>query len=178
MKMLIGALVGGIILFFWQFFSWQLLGIHDSQMAYTPNQDKILAALDGQLENGTYFLPRTKTTASQDEQTEFNNASIGKPWARISYRKAMNNSMSLNLIRGFVIDFVAAFLLCWLLLQFADLSLVKSIMACLAVGMISFFTTAYLDNIWFESNSIPNLIDSVVQWGIVGAWLGFWLNRN
>ena len=52
-KLFVGALVGGLILFIWQFLSWSLLNIHLPEMQYTPAQDEILSALsEAGLEEG------------------------------------------------------------------------------------------------------------------------------
>lgn len=177
-KMLIGALVGSLVLFFWQFLSFSLLGVHDSGMSYTPNQDAILEVLDANLEEGTFFIPRAPMDASMEKQEALMEERVGKPWAIVSYHKTLSNNMGMNLLRGWVIDFAAAFLLTWLLLKMADLDMKTALMASLAVGLIGYFTITYLDSVWFETNSIPYLIDTIVQWGIVGAWLGWWLPRN
>jgi len=81
------------------------------------------------------------------------------------------------MIRGFVVDILAVFLLSYILIGRNDLTFQKILISSVMVGLISYFTTSYLSTIWFETSSIGHLIDAVVQWGIVGAWLGFWLNR-
>lgn len=176
-KMLIGALVGALVLFFWQFLSFALLGIHDSQMTYTPNQDAILEVLEANLEEGMYFIPRAPMGASMEKEEAVMEERLGKPWARVSYHESLSNNMGMNLLRGFVIDFVAALLLTWLLLKMADLDMKTALLASLSVGMIGYFTINYLNAVWYEANTIPDLIDAVVQWGIVGTWLGWWLPR-
>ncbi len=40
-KTIIGAIVGGIIIFAWQFLSWGPLNLHEAQQQYTPKQDTI-----------------------------------------------------------------------------------------------------------------------------------------
>jgi len=56
MKVLIGSMVGGLILFFWQFLSWGLLNIHGSQMAYTPLESQVLECLkSSNLPEGEYY---------------------------------------------------------------------------------------------------------------------------
>ena len=84
----------------------------------------------------------------------------------------------MNLIRGFVIDFLAAFLLCYLLIGDTNLTFMKVLTGSLIVGIISYLTIPYLDSIWFESNSIPHLIDAIGGWGLTGAVLGWWLYRK
>lgn len=177
-KMLIGALVGGILLFVWQFLSWSMLNVHLSQMSYSPNQTAILDCLSANLtEEGAYFMPTVAPGTSAEQTQIAMTDAIGKPWAQVSYHKAMSMSMGMNMTRGLIIDIMAVGLLCWLLLQFAELNFKKSLMASLAVGLISFLSISYLSSIWFETNSIPDLIDAVVSWGLVGSWLGWWLNR-
>lgn len=176
-KSLVGALVGAIILFIWQFISWGISGIHGAEMQYTENQDEILAFLDGKLEEGTYFLPTVPEGASQEEQQALAETATGKPWAKISYRASFNSNMGMNLVRGFATDLIAAFLLCWVLLQFANLTFDKAIIASLSIGLIGYLTISYLNSIWFENNSLGDLIDAIVSWVLVGAWLGWWLRR-
>jgi len=176
-KHLIAALVGALIIFIWQFLSWSLLNVHGAETAYTPNQEKILEFLSQNMEDGEYFLPNAAPGASsQEEQTVMENA-IGKPWAQISYHSKMEMSMPLNLIRGFLIDFVAAWLLVWMLLKFANLDFKTTLLATLAVGFIGYLAYPYLNSIWFERSTLGYLVDLVVQWGLLGSWLGWYLNK-
>ena len=39
-------------------------------------------------------------------------------------------------------------------------------MASLVVGLISYFTSQYTYSIWFQTNTIPDLIDTIVSLGI------------
>ncbi len=178
-KLIIASLVGGIILFVWQSLSFMMLQLHSSQMQYTPQQDEILAVLESSgIEEGDYFLPTTPTTApSAEVQEEYMGKYWGKPWARISYHKALDMNMGMSLFRGFVIDIFAAFLLVWLLLKFAEFNMKTSVMASLAIGLIGYLTISYLNSVWFETSSIPELIDTLAQWGLVGVWLGWYLKR-
>lgn len=177
-KQLIATLVGGIILFVWQFLTWAMLNVHADEFRYTANQEQILQALSQNLEEGDYFLPGVPPGSSREVEEAAMKNSAGKPWATISYHKAMNMSMGMNMIRAFAADLVALFLLVWLLLRFAQLDFKTSVLASLAVGGIGYLTIPYLKSIWFESNSISYLIDVVVQWGLIGFWLGWWLPRR
>lgn len=178
-KSLIGALVGGIILFLWQFLSWGVAVFHANEMKYTENQDEILEFLDGKLEpgSGTYFLPRVPKGTSAEDMKAATEAAQGKNWALISYRSDLQMGMGLNMVRGFVIDFVAVLLLCWVLLQFAELTMGKTIMASVAIGIIGYLTISYLNSIWFEYGTWGALIDAIGSWLLVGLWLGWWLRR-
>ena len=163
----------------WQFISFGPLGIHNSQMDYTANQDVILEALESSnLTEGEYFLPRAPLGATSQEQQAVFEQRKGRPWAMLTYHESLEFNQGSNMLRGLVIDIVSVLLLVWILSQMSTPNLVNAIKISVAIGLIGYFTINYLDSIWFETNSIPNLIDAVVQWGLCGAWLGWWLNRG
>ena len=177
-KIIIGGLVGGIILFIWQFLSWSILNIHGSNMQYTPQQESILEALEASgIKEGSYFLPNVAPDVPGDQRQAEMQKNVGKPWALVSYRESMDASMGSNMFRGFIMNVVLMSLLAWLLLQFKDLTLGRAVLASLAVGFIGYMIFPYLNSIWFENNSMPDLVDAIVQFGLGGAWLGFWLGR-
>jgi hypothetical protein len=101
----------------------------------------------------------------------------GKPWATISYHEVYTNNMATNMIRGFSVNFLAVLLLCWVLLKFANLTFSNALLSSIAVGFIGYLTVTYINSIWFEGNTLPDLVDVVVSWGLVGSWLGWWLRR-
>jgi uncharacterized membrane protein len=176
-KLIIGAVVTAVLIFIWQFLSWSLLNIHAAEQQYTPNQDVILETLSTNLEEGMYFLPSLPPGTSPEEYQAKMGDWEGQPWAVVNYHSSFETNMGMNLIRGFAIDLIAAFLLVWMLLKFEKVNFTSSLLASLAVGFIGFFTIPYLNAIWFEGPIWGYLIDTVVQWGVVGAWLGWWLSR-
>lgn len=177
-NLLIGALVGALILFIWQFLSWSLLDLHGGQMDHHPNQDSVLSVLETQLDEGTYFMPRLERGASGEENQAYYAEKMGKPWAVVSYYESMEYNMASNMIRGFLTNFLAALILCWLLMKFADLNMKDAVLASVGVGIIGYLTITYLGNVYFPRNTWPDLLDAIVSWALVGAWLGWWLNRE
>lgn len=176
-KRIIATLVAAVVLFIWQFLSWTALNVHGTEAQYTPNQDKIIQALSENLETGEYFIPGIAPGASAEEHQAAMENAIGKPWAKINYHSQMELNMGMNLTRGFIVDLLAAWLLVWLLMQFASVNISNATMASLAVGAIAYLTIPYLNSIWYESNTIGYVIDLVVQWGIIGVWLGWYLKK-
>ena len=175
---LVASLVGALLLFVWQFLSWSLLNVHGAEFKYSANQDKIMETLGQNLEEGSFMLPMPPPGSSNEDQQAFMENSMGKPWASIQYHKSMEMNMGMNMFRGVAVDFVAVFLLVWMLLQFANLNFKTILLASLAVGGIGYLTIPYLNSIWFESNTLGYIVDTVVQWGLVGVWLGWWLLRE
>ena len=175
-KMIIGSLMGGLILFFWQFLSWSILNIHGSQTTYLQSQDAILECLaSNNVPEGEYYLPNLPTEATRAEREAAMPSLMGKPWARISYHHKFEMNMGLNMFRGFVINFFSVMLLCYLLLGDNSLTFKKVMFASLAVGAISYMTFPYLESIWFSNNTIPYLIDAAVQWTVAGLFLAWYL---
>lgn len=176
-KLIVGALVTAIILFIWQFLSWAMLNIHGSQMQYTSEQASIMECLEGKLGNCTYFMPTVPPRSTQEVYKAARTEAIGKPWAKITYNDSFDNNMGMNMFRGFSVNLIAAFILCWVLLQFAELNMSKALMTSPGVGLIGYLSINYINGIWFEGNSIPDLVDAVVPWSLSGLWLGFWLRK-
>ncbi|MEZ4906628.1 MAG: hypothetical protein R2771_03050 [Saprospiraceae bacterium] len=177
-KILIGTIVGGILLFFLQFLSWGLLNIHRSEMSYTDKQDAVIEFLSENLHEGNYYIPLPAPGSSNEEAELEMKESVGRPWAMIQYHESMEYNMGLNMIRGLVVDLLAVFVLIWFLMKFSVVDFKNSVLGALAVGFIGYLTVNYTNAIWFEADTWAALLDVVVQWGIVGSWLGFWLGRK
>ena len=176
-KLIIGGLVGGIILFIWQFLSFGVFDLHYSQMAYTPLQDQIMECLEEtDLSQGEYYIIRAPKGDAASQETLMEER-LGKPWAMIQYHDALEHNFGMNVIRAVVINFAAIFILAWVLLQFKDTSMKNALLLCVGVGLTSYFTSSYMDTIWYQTNSLPDLVDAIVPWSIIGAWLGWWTNR-
>jgi len=178
-KLILGGLIGGLILFIWQFLSWSMLNLHGSQLSYTSSQDAILECLkENNLSEGSYFLPTVSPDIPSSEHMDYMEKFVGKPWATISYHNSMKMNMGMNMFRAFVVNVVAVLLLCYLLLGNPNLNFKMVLISSLLVGLISYLTVPYLNSIWFETNTMPDLIDALVQWGLCGAFLGWFLNRD
>lgn len=177
-KLLIGALVGSIIMFFWQFLAWGVTDLHADTVKHTPNQEVIMQVLNENLEEGHYFLPNLPKTASKKEHAEYNINNVGKPWAQVSYHKSMEGGMGMNLFRGWTVDFISMLLLCWFLLKISNLNFTTTLLVSLAVGFIGFLSVNYIEAIWFKTNVLSALYDMVIMWGLIGVWFGWWLNRK
>lgn len=176
---IVGSLVGGLILFIWQFISWAAVNFHSVNQRYTPNQDAILECLKTNItEDGSYYMPNVASGASSEDQQKLMESSIGKPWAVVSYHKEMEGSMGMNMLRGFSADIVAVLLLCWIFSMMPNVNIKKGIFICVTIGLVGYLTTQYSLTIWFKQNSWPDLLDAIVPWTLCGAWLGIWFGKK
>ncbi len=179
-KTIIASLVGAILMFFWQFLSWGPTQLHRPAQDYTPKQDSIMAYLNSQFtEDGGYLLPSFPKDASSEVMEKAMKDEVGKPWAIISYHKAMNMSMGMNMARGFLVNLVILWLLCWILGK-SNISNFGTILALsLFVGLIGFLNVTYTYHIWYQTLDLnAHFIDTIASWGLVGVWLGFYLKKK
>ncbi len=175
-KLIIGAPVGGLILFIWQFLSYSTFDLHYNQMSYTPDQEEVMTYLESKMTQGEYYMIRAPK-GDMEEQSRLMEARLGKPWAMIQYHEAMENTFFTNLIRAFIVNSLAIGFLCWIMMQMADLTMKNAIITSILVGLIGYLTINYIDGVWFQIGTIPDLIDAIVPWAATGAWLGFWLKK-
>ena len=180
-KWIIGSLVGAIIVFAWQAASWMFLGIHDSTMKYSPAQNEIMSVLSANIkEEGAYMLPNAPTKKEQEQMMK-DKVNEGKPWASVIYHPSYSSKMTMKMIRGFLVCFVMVLLLVIALTKGGMPSFTGFLTGSLAVGVFTFLCGPYMGHNWFE---LPwhmirgDIIDSIVAWGLCGAWLGWWMNKK
>ncbi len=179
-KLLIGAIVGGIMVFVWQFLSWTMLNLHGSMATYTPKQDSVMSVLNSQFsEDGFYMMPGYKPGISRDNMEKQMKDMDGKPWAQVYYHKAMKVNMVSNMGRGLVVNMVMVALLCWVLLKFNAPGFGTILIASLLTGFIGFLNIAYTYHIWYQTaDTMAYFTDTLVSWGACGIWLGWWLRKK
>ena len=181
-KTIVASLVGALLIFIWQTLSWTVLDLHRPSQDYTPKQDTILAFLNATLEKeGGYYLPNTPAGTSMEEATKLGEQMNGKPWASIQYHKALkmdNNTMFMNMARGFVVNIIIVWMICWLIAKMKTPSFPTILITNIFIGSIVFINVPYTGFIWYETfDLMAHLTDALVSFGLCGAWLGWWLRR-
>jgi hypothetical protein len=179
-KLIIGSLVGGIILFFWQFLSWSLLNLHYDAHQYTPNENAILQTLTTQLnKEGGYMVPGLPKDATSEQHEAAMESGKGKPWAVISYHQANDINMGMNMARGFIVNILIIAFFCSIISRMNALNFTAILISALFTGMIVFLNVPYTNHIWFQSfDLLAYFIDSLVGWGLCGVWLGWLYGRK
>ena len=182
-RTIIASIVGGILIFLWQFLSFPILNLHKAAQGYTPNQEAILENLKANLpEEGGYILPNLPETATNEDHEKQMETANGKPWASIQYHKSNESSsgaMTMNMARALLSHIITIMLFCWILKQMNLLTFGKIFIASLFTGLIVFLNSPYSQSIWFDFFDITaHLIDAIVIWALVGLWLGWYLSRS
>ena len=171
---LLFTIVGGLMLFVWQFMSFAMLNLHGSASEHTPLQDEILERLaELKLEEGMYALG----TLAQEDYNDpakveaYLSEQDGQPWAILNYHHAWQSDMTPNLIRSMLINLLLAFGFLWVMRKLAIEGTGERIAAAVGIGLIGFFFHPYSQFIWFEAPDIyAHLLDSIVPFALLG-WL-------
>jgi hypothetical protein len=179
-KTIVAALVGGIIIFIWQFLSFALINFHKPAQNYTDKQDAIMKYLNSQqLPEGGYFLPNIPDNSSAAQREQAMKEAEGKPWAIIQYHHALQNKMVMNMVRGLLVNIIIVFLFCWLIKRMTNPGFTTIVLSALVLGMIVFLNAPYTGAIWYESfDTWAHLADAIVSWGLTGLWIAWWLRRD
>ena len=101
------TLVGGLVLFVWQFFSFAAINLHGEAQTYTEKDQQILEFLDSiELEPGMYALGAPSDAERTDPalQEAYLERMEGQPWAQLNYQAAWTNDMTGNLLRSLVMN--------------------------------------------------------------------------
>ncbi len=179
-KALVAAIVGGIIIFIWQFLSFALVNFHKPAVNYTDKQDAILNFLQTQqLPEGGYFLPNIPGNASSEQREQAMKDAENKPWAIIQYHHAYNSSMVMNIVRVLIVNMIIVFLFSLLLQRMTAPTFKAIVLSALSIGMIVFLNAPYTNAIWYQSfDTWAHLADAIVSWGLVGLWVAWWMGRT
>lgn len=179
-KLLIGAIVGGIILFICQFLSWTVLDWHGSAYQYTDKQDTIMSFLNTHLHKDQQLhMPALPPGASSEQYEALMKSMDGKPWAIIQYHQAWKMNMGSNMIRGLIVDMLIVAFFCALISRMNSLNFIAILISALFVGMIVFFNVPYTHHIWYQDfDLMAYFADCIVGWGLIGVWLGFLYGRK
>jgi hypothetical protein len=183
-RIIIATLVGAVLLFVYQFLSWEVLPIHEGAFKYVPEQDSITAYLSKHLHDDAVYAmpmpaPGSPKTAHEDLMKKYE----GKPTAIITWHNKMGGGMMMMMIMGFIIDLIAVLIVASLLMR--TLTIFSTFFAKLRVVlMFSFFMifqTHLMNFNWFNTpwhNLQGEIVDGVLAWFIVGCWLAWYLGRG
>lgn len=180
-KRLIGAFIGGILLFAWQSISWMFLPYHEEAFQRVSNQDSVIQAIASMFpQEGQYMIPQAAAGSSQEEAAKFMEAQAGKPWAMVTFHRAMKTDMTGAMTRGFLIAVFTSLLVGWIIQRKEKSSFSDGFITSLLTGLVCFFYVWYNNHNWFEtpwSVLRGEAYDLIIAWSLHGIWAGWWYHR-
>jgi hypothetical protein len=183
-KTIIGAIVGALLIFIWQFLSFGAINFHQPAQQYTEKQDAILSFLSSQgLKDGGYYMPGVPEGSSSEVHEKAMEEAGGKPWAIIQYHNKQADNvgqrMIMNMVRGFLTNIIIMFLFISILKRMNRPTFGQILSSAVMVGLIVFLNAPYTNYIWYQTfDTWAHLLDAVVAWGLAGAWLGWWMKTS
>ena len=179
-KLVIGALVGGILVFIWQTLSWTVLNLHAKEYQKTTAEQPIISFLEGHFkEDGQYRVPSVNPDATKEEIEAAMVAMEGKPWAVVNYHKAYKNEMMSNILKGFFAALIAALFVVYVISTNPNRTFGGIFISTLLIGVAGYLYIPYANHIWWEQpGAVTNLMDVLISWGLCGLWLGWYLKTK
>lgn len=179
---IIFTIVGSIVLFMWQFMSWAAINFHKEQQQYTPIEAEVLQAIaDTGLEPGMYALGQGDSTGGEEAKwNDWAKNFQGKPWGVLNYQASNDNVMSENMMRSYLVNVVAAFLLFFMLSKTSVSGLKDTSILLIGMGIVGFIVEPYTYSIWYKIPGMTgHLIDAIVPWFIMAfLWTKLGTNKK
>src|SRR5687767_5331291 len=97
MRLIIAAILGGLVMFSWGAFSHMVLGLYDSSIKQVPNEMAVLAEMKANItEPGFYFIPGMdmSKTPSEEEMAAFTARHKEGPTATVIYQPTGSDIMT------------------------------------------------------------------------------------
>ena len=181
-KTLIGALVGGIIVFMGSYMSWTKLGTFEKAYHYSENQQPILDALAANLtEEGVYYMPNLGPGATEADKHALMEGNVGKPIATVIFTPAMQPmEMGSSMGIGFLIAFLGAWIVAVVVGRVRG-SFINRWLASLALPAFGVLTGVWTAWNWMSlpyHNVNTIMMDTMIIWGIAGLWIAWWMGRG
>jgi len=182
-KIVIAAVVGGIVYTIWGGLAWMVLGIHDWSTGRLVDENAVVAVLNENVNReGVYVfpaMPEETGSMSESEMTAQAEQWMEKyrkgPIGMIAYRPQGSDPMMTPMyISGLIISILAAFIVAWLLSRSTAVS--QSFFARVSFcGMIGIFASVVTHVAFWNWMLMPfdytvaMVLDLVLGWTLTGA---------
>ena len=190
MRHLIAAVLAALVVFFWGFIAYAAVGVWEFAYPTTKSDAAILDALDAALpDDGAYFLPsmpETYMSESTDPEVLAANKSFEErmtkgPTALVLFRKGGVAPMAASeLVRGFIIEFVAALLLTCIL-SVARGSVGRRVFLGFTISLFMALATWGVAGNFFHlplAYMYSNMADAVIAWTLASVVIAFVLRER
>jgi hypothetical protein len=177
-RTIIASVVGAVILFIYQFLSWEVSPMHANSFKYVADQDAVMTALSQHLnEDGVYAMPMPPPGSDMKTHEDLMKKNVGKPTAMIFYHSKMGGEMISTMIFGFLINLISVLIVVLILNKLMLPGFGGRLMATMAFALFVVFQTDLMNLNWFHTPwhfiSIE-IADILLGWLITGIWLAWY----
>jgi len=183
-RIIIAAIVGGIVMFCWGAFSHMVLPFADAGVSSVPNEAAITAALETNIkEPGFYFLPGMENmhNASAEQQAAWAAKYEKGPTAIIVYHPTGEAAMSPKQMGVEFGSNVLACLLVAMILSLSSVSYLGRVFIATLVGAAGWASISLSQWNWYRFPKeviLAEGFDQVVGWLITGIVMAFFIKRG
>lgn len=186
MRVLVAALIGGIVMFLWGAVAHMALGLGNPGIHQPVNEDVVLSTLHQGLgsEPGVYILPSIDPAKMHDKATmeAYSAKSKVSPYAWVVYLPQGEDlsNMTQQLPRQWASDTLASLALAFVM-GLAAFSFVKRLGIAIAAALFAWLSTLVPYWNWYRfptELTVAALIEQLVGWLLAGAVMAWWLGRR
>jgi hypothetical protein len=115
-RTILAAVLGGVILVVWGMLAWTVLPVHNDTVQNLPNEDAVIAALQGTPQQGVYVFPgMPKDGSDKAAQDAYMERYARGPMGMIVYDPRGGDPMMVsNIVVGLLISILAALVATWI----------------------------------------------------------------
>lgn len=186
MRVLVAALIGGIVMFIWGAVAHMALGLGSVGIHPPAHEDAVLATLHDGLGNqpGVYILPWLDPNAMHDAAAvkTYGDKAKASPYAWVVYLPQGEDTtdMSKQLPRQWASDTLAALALAFVM-GLAGLGFRRRLAIAAASAVFAWLSTMVPYWNWYRfplDFTWAALIEQLIGWLIAGAAMAWWLGRS
>jgi hypothetical protein len=187
MRLIVAALLGGLVVFAWGFVSHMVLPVGEMGQGMASNEDVVLSALREGLpaREGVYHVPglAPEVYKGKDEAAiaAYSAKAVANPNAVIFYQPVGRDGMDMTqqLVKEWVTNTLSALLVAWLLVLGA-FGFGKRVAIATLMGLFAWLAVSVPYWNWYRfplDFTLGSLIGHVVGWFLAGLVMAWWLGR-
>jgi hypothetical protein len=183
-RILLAALLGGLVHFVWGAFSWMVLPWHDPMLKDLPGESTILPVLRQNVgEAGIYWFPgpqdaKLSEASAEAFEKKHNEGPIGWLVYHPQGRPTMPKS---TFVKGFLIDFLSALLAASLVAASAPRGYVGRVFLVIALGLFAALVSHAMQWNWMfmpAGYTSVMMADLVLGWSLAGLVIAALVRRK
>jgi hypothetical protein len=184
MRLIIAAVLGGLVMFMWGAVAHMFLGIGEAGVSQMPTEATMVAAMKANItEPGFYFIPGMdkKKETTPEERAAWEAKYKEGPRAILIYQPTGDEPMSVKQLGTELASNIAAALVVGMILIFSTVSFGRGVIISTLVGLAGWLSinVSYWNWYGFPTNFVTSeLIEQIVGWLLAGFVLGFILRRR
>src|SRR4030095_11903681 len=170
MRLIIAAVLGGVIMFVWGAVAHMFLGIGEAELLPMPNETAMATAMKANITDaGLYFMPGMdmKKKMTDEEKAAIEAKYKEGPIAILVYRPTGDEMMSAKQLGVELASNIAAALVVGMILTFAAVSWGRGVIISTLVGLAAWLSinVSYWNWYGFPTNFVTaELIEQVIGW--------------